>query len=276
MKKVCYVIALMCLVVGLNNSADAQENNSGYNPNSVYPVHESDIMFKKTVWRRMDLNEKVNRPFFSSGNEISRIIVDAVRAGLLTAYENDSLKTIMTKEKFLQNLVDPRTMPMDDGFGLEDDGWGAPKDKAAAGPSGPFPFLNRQISVLEIQEDLIFDKKRSRMIYDIQSITLVIPAKEFDTGIMRQVASFKYKDLVALFRNMPNEAIWFNRQNTAQHKNMADAFTLRLFNARITRVSNPDNSYITDIYSKNEKEGLMASQWIETQLMEFEHELWEY
>lgn len=279
MKKLCYcVIAFLCITLGFSSeSALAQEKSNGYNPNSIHPIHESNILYKKRVWRRMDLNEKINRPFFSTNNEISRVIIEAVKAGLITPYLNDSLTRVLPKDKFLENLIDPKTVPVeDDGLsGWEDDGWGNSSGKENVA-KGPFEFLPSKISILEIQEDLIFDKKRSRMYYDIQAISLTIPSKEFETGIEKRVASFRYKDLVQLFRSMPDEAIWFNRHNNSQHKNFADAFALRLFNARIIKVSNPDDAYLTDIYNKNEKEGIMASQWIENELMEFEHELWEF
>ncbi len=56
----------------LCGSAFAQEADTrGYNPLSLRPIHESDIMFKKTVWEVIDLREKQNRPFMSTYNEIT-------------------------------------------------------------------------------------------------------------------------------------------------------------------------------------------------------------
>jgi gliding motility associated protien GldN len=278
MRNVCYVIVFASLLLcGVNVSSYAQESASGYNPNSVYPIHDSNIMWKKRVWRRMDLNEKANRPFFAYNNEITKIIIEATKAGLIFPYENDSLKTRMSKEKFLENLIDPRTIPVDDddfGFDSGDDGWGANNEEKVS--TGPAEFFPNQITVMEIMEDMIFDKNRSRLYYDIQAVTLILPAKLFETGMLKPVATYKFKDLVQLFRSMPEEAIWFNRQNHRQHRNLADAFDLRLFSARIIKVGNPDDHSIVDVYNKSPKEGIMASQWLENELMEFEHELWEF
>ena len=91
-----------------------------------------------------------------------------------------------------------------------------------------------------------------------------------------QLEHLDIKTWVELFRSMPEEAIWFNPQNSAQHRNLADAFELRLFNARITKVSNPQNLEIMDIYSASQKEGLIKSMQIEQELIEFEHNLWEF
>ena len=53
----------------------------------------------------MDLNEKQNQPFFSKGNEITKYLMEWVQSGVLQPYRNDSLKTKITKEDFLKNLV---------------------------------------------------------------------------------------------------------------------------------------------------------------------------
>lgn len=299
MKKIGYVIVGCVLAsLGFGSAANAQEvASTGYNPNSVNPIHESNIMYKKTLWRRMDLKEKQNRPFFAFNNEITKIIIEAVKAGVLRPYENDSLKTRMSKEQFLENMKLPEVgggLTEEEkalGFGEEDaggwgdsGGWGdettdatgTEETEEAAVEEVSNEFLPNEVSVLEIKEDMIFDKKRSLMIYDIQSISLIIPAEKFETGLYRPVATFRYKDLVELFRSMPEEAIWFNPQNSAQHRNLADAFELRLFNGRITKISNPQNLEIMDIYSASQKEGLIKSLQIEQELIEFEHNLWEF
>ncbi|MCZ6692643.1 MAG: gliding motility protein GldN [Bacteroidetes bacterium] len=288
-KVVCLLIAVGFL--NLNpDSVMAQEQDLGINPNSIRPIHENDIMYKKRVWRRMDLKEKQNKGFFSVGNEITKIIIEAVKRGLLYPYDpkNDSLNIRFTKEQFLERIRLP-----DEGGGLseeekalgfseDDGGWGDEGD--GFGDAGPaeeveeevLEFLPSQITTLEIMEDAIFDKKRSRLYYDIQSIKLIIPAGEFETGLIRPVAVFKFKDLVELWKNMPGEAIWFNPQNSREHRNLADAFDLRLFSSRIIKVENPDDNFIVDVYSKSPKEGVMASQWYEDDLIQYEHDLWEF
>src|SRR5690606_28687775 len=169
-----------------------------------------------------------------------------------------------------------------DGGGGDAGGWGdetteTEETETAAATEEIFnEHLPNEVSILESKEDMIFDKKRSIMVYDIQSIRMIIPAEKFETGLYRPVATFRYKDLVELFRSMPEEAIWFNPQNSAQHRNLADAFELRLFNGRITKVSNPQNLEIMDIYSSSQKDGLIKSLQIEQELIEFEHNLWEF
>ncbi len=284
MKKVLTGVSLLVLLTGIfcvPSSLMAQEESLGYNENSVYPIPYSNQMFKRTVWRRMDLKEKQNQPFFSTSNEMTRIIINAVKDGILYPYEDDSLNKRMSKEKFLENLK----LPTDDdddfgateGFG-DDSGWGGGGDDAWGGQEevvGDQYYDATQLNIVRIKEDMIFDKVRSRLYYDIQSIEVIIPATEVATGIEKTVGVFKFKDLEQLFRSMPDRAIWYNRQNTAHHRNMADAFLLRLFSARVVRVSNPRNDWIQDLVP-SQKAALYKSQEEEYKLIEYEHNLWEY
>ena len=299
MKQLSYVLVLVFLAaLGSSSPAQAQETANYVNHNSTAGIPDYDIMYKKKLWRRMDLKEKQNRSFFAYNNEITKIIIEAVEAGVLFPYKNDSLKTRMSKEEFLENLKMPayggdelteeeKAMGFTEDDGWGDDGWGDEGDTGWGDEEGTTEetteevsadyFFPNDISVLEIVEDWIFDKRRSRLFYDIQSIKLILPAEKFpETGLQREVATFKYKDLEDLFRSMPEEALWFNPQNSAEHKNLADAFLLRLFSARLIKVANPEDSYISDIYNSSPKEGLIASQKIEQELLELEHELWEY
>lgn len=337
------------LVTG--GSAVAQEKASnGTNPLSVRAINENDIMMKKTLWRRIDLKEKQNQSMFSKNNEISKYLIEAVKAGLLVPYENDSVKTKMAPEKFQQRLVQPNATgglsaeeiaagfkedgaagandgwdkpkkedpkkAADDGWGTPkkeakpaDDGWGTPApkkkataknakgkkgakavqpveppkpavDSAALAAAAPKPmssdneYLAREFSILEVKEDWIFDRKRSRLFYDVQTVTLFLPADKNQAGLEVPVATFKYKDLDQLFRSDPKKFIWYNPQNQAQHKNLADAFDLRLFYGRITKVSNPQDNDLIGMFG--DRDGLMKSYQTEYELMEVEHGLWEY
>ncbi|ARK11772.1 gliding motility protein GldN [Fibrella sp. ES10-3-2-2] len=338
----------------MGGSAMAQErDNSKANSMSVRPIDDSDIMMKKTLWRRIDLKETQNRSMFAKGNEITKYLIEAVKAGLLDAYENDSCVKKISPEKFHERLLipnqegglskeeieagfgkpadtkgdgwgtDPKKQdapktaakkPVDDGWGTPapkatakpaDDGWGAPapkkttakstkgkkgakttqpvapvvpKDTVAVAQTAPVmtgdEYFPKELSVLEVKEDWIFDKKRSRLYYDIQTVKMLLPADKNAAGFEVPVATFKYKDLDKLFRSDPKKFVWYNTQNQAQHKNLADAFDLRLFYGRITKVANPEDKELVGIYG--DKEGLLKSYQAEYDLMEIEHGLWEY
>jgi hypothetical protein len=298
------------LLVGIclmSFGAWAQETSLNPNPNSAHPIDEADIQYRAQIWRRMDLNEKINQPFFAENNQISKFLIEGVKAGLLTPYSNDSLNTKLSLEQFLDRLklkgklenggltaeeiaagfggdAKPAAAPATGGG--SDDGWGTKKaetskaEKPAAddfdkGPilAGVEYYIPKQLSILEIKEDAIIDRKRSRLYFDIQAITLKIPASQSDAGLEDIVASFRFKDVYKFFKNNPN-CIWFNSTNEMQHRNMADAFDLRFFSARIIKKGNAANKDIFDQFGDG-KEALKKSQKLEQQLQDKEAEMWE-
>jgi gliding motility associated protien GldN len=199
----------------------------------------------------------------------------------------------------------PKKDPKKKEVAVEDDGWGPPKPKKSNKKGAkaevakkeeppvvePAPVDNFQqaatmvleeeffpsdINLLEIKEDWTFDKKRSRLYNDIQTLTLLIPSdKNTATGLEVPIASFRYKDVERLFRSDPKKYIWYNSHNIAQNKNLADAFDLRLFWGRITKYSNANDKAFLDMYN-GDKEALDKSLNYEQQLMEIESGFWEY
>jgi len=84
----------MFLVWGFSKIGYAQDPS-----NSIYSVSNEDKMYRMTIWRRVYMKEKINQSFFARNREISRLLIDAVRDGLLIPYVNDSLDRRMTKEE---------------------------------------------------------------------------------------------------------------------------------------------------------------------------------
>ena len=281
---------LIVLFISISGLCFAQpEMVDGVNKYSTKGIHESDIMYQKYIWRSVDLREKQNQPIFSKSKEITRVIIEAVKEGLVTPYLNDSLEesSIVTKEEFMKAIEIPSMEAEVSEEDLafmenEDDDWGDEGDEegedAAPVVKGADLFFPKDLYQLQIKENLVFDKQRSVMYHDILAITMLVPADHPDNikGIELPIASFSYKELQEkVFRDNPN-AIWYNPYNDAEHKSLADAFELRLFSSYIIKISNPNDDYLVDIYGGEPKTGIMASQWKEFELLEFEHNLWEF
>jgi gliding motility associated protien GldN len=271
-----------------------EDTGGGFNKYSTRPIHESDVMYQKTLIRAVDLREKQNKPMFSQNRWITKLIIEAVKRGDITPYTTDSLEEggKLTIEEFTKAMSIGGAVPTDmevldaiqnkinDGsldVAGDTSGTYAKTLAELIGASGAGEFMPRDLYQMEIKENIIFDKQRSRMYYDIHSITMKIPADHPDNkkGIELAVASFSYRDLVEkVFKDNPN-AIWFNPQNDAQHKSLADAFELRLFSSYIIKVSNPKDEMLQDTYG-DPQIGIMASQWAAFTLLEYEHNLWEF
>lgn len=275
-----------------------------YNPNSVSPIPRYEQLYRIRVWREVDLREKQNEGFFSKNAEISKLLIEAVKSGeIAQVYANDSLTTTMSKSDFYQLLVqtqgssypawDPATnyITQSDIVSYNGKNYEAQTDNIGKNPETSLNdwsvtaagraslYLYSDMTKLRIMEDVIFDRRRSRLYYDIQAIQLVVPGTSTSTGVDNELGWISFKEAEKVFRNHPREAVWFNRYNTSENKNFADAFLLRLFHPVIYKVENPDDSSIADIYRENGrpyKEGVWARQWEEIRLMEKEHNLWEY
>ncbi|UII22041.1 type IX secretion system protein PorN/GldN [Fulvivirga ligni] len=271
-----------------------------YNPNSIEPIARYEHLFKRRVWRTIDLQEKQNKGFFARGGEITGFILDAIKSGeLVDLYTNDSLTSKMGKDEFMQRLVYQPGLeiaPWEAGVeyyegdqvkyngkvysAIFDEVTSIPSDspddwEETPGVGDAILFLPRQITIMRLMEDMIFDKRRSRLYYKPQSIQLIIPGSYTLDGVELPLVVLKYKDLHKLFKDHPESAIWINRYNSAENKNFADAFELREFRSTLFKFENPDDDPIVDMY-KNRMEAVMASEWWEMELMEKEHNLWEY
>ena len=283
-----FVLFVLLSISSVDNTYSQAEVSNGYNPLSLRQVHESYLMWKRTLWRRVDLKEKQNKPFFAMNRELSKIIISAVERGVLIPYRSDSVNdaNVMSRDDFLIN-IQQENLDAEDDFddgGFEDDPFAAAfeDDPFATDEeeveTGPIFIPNREFSIFEIKEDLYFDRIHSRIYFDIQSISMYLPGDSFYnlTGVEKPVASFRFIDLYNLFKSMPKEAIWFNDSNIAQHKNLGDAFLLRLFKGIIVKIANADDVRVSELYAKSRKDGIMASFKVEQDLMEWEANLWEY
>lgn len=281
------ILSLLVTLAFASVSLSQEMDDNGHNFYSVRPIRKADIMFKKTIWYSIDLREKQNEPFFAVNNQITKIIIDAVKAGVLRPFKNDSLNTRLTRDEFLENLKIPgadeglSAEDMAMGFGGGDDAWGGGDDwgggagGAKAADAGSDEFFPKDIHLLEIKVDQIFDRKRSRMYNDIQSIKLTIPGDLYPTGIDKDLAVFSYKELVEnVFKDNP-QAIWYNAQNSAENRNLSDAFDLMLFSGRIVKYNNPKNAMVVDLYGEGEP-ALIKSLEYKFKLVDYEHEVWCY
>lgn len=281
----------------------AQPEEVQYNPNSLNPIPRYEHLYKLRVWRIIDLREKQNKGFFARNGEITKLIMDAATSGeLAEIFRTDSLRQKYTKDEFLAQLVsqqgqsfpawDPAsTYYLYDVISFNGNNYECQIDNnvginPSTAQNGEWlvstqgkaqTYLPQQVYRLNMVEDVIFDKRRSRLYYDIQALEL--SAFDDNTGTFKSLGWFKYKDLERLFRNNLEKAIWFNRQNTAENKNYADAFLLRLFKGVIDKIENPDDFTIEDVYRANSRpyyESVWAREWAEMMLMEKEHNLWEF
>ncbi|WP_375558999.1 hypothetical protein ACE193_14810 [Bernardetia sp. OM2101] len=174
----------------LSSSVKAQtvsdSSNQHFNQNKVYENH---ISYQKTVWRRSSLKEKQNQPFFVKGNEITKLMIDAVKLGIIQPYQNDSLTTYLSLEEFLENLhyeelnLTEEELMMSCWTGFKTKNWSTEDSIDSKNKINQenkvisTEYQAKQCYLLETKTITFFDKKRSRMIHDIQTISIILPAE---------------------------------------------------------------------------------------------------
>ena len=245
----------------------------------VKPNH---IMWKKTLFRRLNLTQKQNQPFNSRNSELSALMIQGAKEGLLQPYMSDSCLRPMPDEEFIMALQYEVQGGGDDFGGGFGGGFGDEAEEESEGDGKKYNDIDpTEFNKIYIKEDLIFDRNRSRMYYYIRSLTLGIPANpNYEIQFEKKVASFRYDDVVKLFRGpFKDKALWFNEQNPGAHVNLADALELRLFNAPVIGVSNSQNLDIRQMYgdqiAQDPMKAMILQEQAEMELMEYESYLWE-
>ena len=230
MKSITLSIAIL-LLVSLCKASDDDK-----------PFQSSNTMWSKQITRALDLREKQNQPLFSTNQQITKILIDGVKSGQLTAYASDSLINSLSVTEFLTKIEIPREPDQDTSYMTE---WEKEEYMASlASNTDAEYFFPQDFYQKELKETLLFDKERSQMKYDIQSLTFFFPADHVDNerGIQMHIGSFDYKQVEQYFIDNAN-TIWYNPNNDREHRSLADAFKLRLFSSYIIKVSNPNNEF---------------------------------
>lgn len=295
-------LSLVLLFIGFCTGAQAQLDTI-YNLNSVERIPYYEQLYRYKVWRVVDLNEKQNQGFKSAQSDIANFLLKSIKSGAITAY-NDSLTTALKPEVILvsnQAVNEPdfdpkkRYQTTETAFykgrnyqsSRNDNLGNLPSDASwweLTGNQTDF-FTKDNIVAIQIIEDVIFDKRRSRMYYDIQSIGLL--AQKSGSTDINPIAFIQYRDFYDLVEKTAHSkamkdrdvVMWRNRYNPSENRTFNDAFKLRLFHGVIEKVENPQDRSIQQIYELNGRtygESIFARWEEEMKMMEKEHNLWEY
>lgn len=293
------VVAVLLVVLG--SSAFAQQDTIA-NPNSIDKIPFYEQLYRFRVWRNVNLREKQNAGFKSAKSDIGDFLIKAIKSGSLIAYDGDSVRAAYKPEEVLvlnTAVQAPAYNPQQNYTTTEEVSYQGKNYASTRNDNvGHLPTDNQwweltqnqtdfltagQIAELQIVEDVIFDKRRSRLYYDIQYIGIIV---EKD-GQYNPKGFFYYKDFVKLVEKAAHsknlderdKVQWRNRYNPSENKSFTDAFKLRLFHGIIEKVENPDDRTIQSIYENNGRtygESVFARWEEEMKLMEKEHNLWEY
>lgn len=232
-------------------------------------IRSVDVMYSKRVWREIDLRDRLNASFASPKSRLIDILMKAIMAGELTAYDpiptkedpnGDSFKTPLDPSKLMSNIADSVFVPEFDSEGNQ-----------IGGQFQSGEFNTDSIFKFRIKEDWIFDKQRSVFEPRIIGIAPLIPIKAADVYLDPQPAFWVY--FPEARHILVNKEV-VNRNNDATGLSYDDVFIKRIFSSYVVKQSNPE-----DLRIKDYKEGvdrLYESEKIKQTLLNYEHDLWSY
>ena len=250
---------------------DVYEKNhvSQKKPIPYVPIREADVMWAKDIWRIIDLREKLNQPLYFPTTSIGKrmsffgLVMYGVREHNLHAFKDDK-----------NNLFSSKTMI---GYKEIVEALGA--DTLLG---GEVRLKTNLVKQLLVKEKWFFDKQHSTMKVQIVGIapikvynkTLIdangneTVSPEVSREILFWISFLEFRDLFAQYEI-------YNRFSDAQNISFDDLFMQRRFASYIYGESNVyENRYLTDYLVGDDI--LYESEKIKNDLMEMEHDLWEY
>lgn len=238
-------------------------------------IRESDAAYVKRVWREIDVREKMNQFLASPKQRLIDIIMDAVAAGELTAYDatqdkdndpdGDAFYKPLTPAQAKGQMADSVLVDKFDKNTGEKIG-----STMQAGEFNPDSIIK-----FRLKEDWVFDRQRS--IFEPRIIGIAPMKKQKLNGpvsglnIDYQPAFWiRFPDLRPILAT--KEAV--NRSNDNTGLSFDDIFLKRIFTSYIVKVSNDRDERIKDYAQGIDR--LAESERIKKELMDWELNLWQY
>lgn len=236
------------------------------------PLRENDVMWKKRVWREIDIRERQNAAFQYPGDDQTgggyfiEILLDAIKKGKIKAYSNldDRFTTALTKDQIIEILIgEPDTLMVEDPI------TGELTMRITQGEFNP-----SIVTKYRLKEDWIFDRNLGRMVVRIIGLAPIRDIIDENTGQYRTsqaVFWLYYPEL----RPMLAQYEVFNPQNDIARMTWNDFFENRFFSSKIIKTSNPFDMSYRDRRMSN-LEALYEGQKDAEMLFNKEHDMWVY
>lgn len=227
-------------------------------------VHEKDVFWEKRVWREVDTREKMNHVFVSPHGPLITTIMDAAKEGDITLYStwDDQFKQALTQDE-IQGLMSSRdTVTIFDPTSLNDTAIVV------------YNEMNwEDIQKYRIKEVWFFDEETSSLGVRILGIAPIINRYSDKGDLMNSGPMFwaYYPELRKTFAQTET----FNPMNDGARLSWDDIFEARLFSSYVIKENNIHDRRIKD-YTTNGVNALLESERIQSEIFNFEHDLWSY
>ncbi len=246
-------------------------------------VDDRDILWSKTIWEVVDLDERVNFPLYypldtinigSDRRSLYDVLMKNIKNGKL---EDVYVDSYFTEKRKFSDLEATLTKIDTTDLGYE---------QINAGEELSEEFVNRRdITAAEIEEYRIkgiwyFDKRQGELKYRILGIAPVAP----DVNFIDDESVDPESNKVELFwvwypsaRQILHKAKVFNQRNSAQPLSFDMLLNSRRFNGMIYQEDNEHGDReITEYIADNALFQLLESNRIKEQIRDREQDMWAY
>jgi gliding motility associated protien GldN len=280
MKRAAFLILSFCFPAFMSLNAQSvlgdqpldgvykREHITTRKPIPYAPLREADVTFKRRVWRVLDLREKINLPLYFPIRETNgmRSLADLLYRAVteevsLRVYSNGSddfsVEVTPTEVRKITNKTYERTVPslidpsIDSTVVITEE------------------FSPSRVKKFLIKEEWFFDRQRSVLDVRILGICPLYENEDKDKGDTPLFWIYfpEARTLLAQYDI-------FNRSNPAERRSFDDMFWKRQFSSYIVKEENVYDRSINE-YKKG-MDALLESQRIKEEIINFEHDLWEF
>ncbi|MFZ1560894.1 MAG: gliding motility protein GldN [Saprospiraceae bacterium] len=235
------------------------------------PIREGDISWEKRIQRVIDTREKMNLPFRSRELNLFTTFRTMIENGEITVFSYEDFKAVMTKEDMAKKMSKQDTL-----YDLNPDTY----EEVIKIVQNEINW--ERIDQYRVKEVWYFDKQRSVMDVRILGIApLYASDKDIENNITPYPLFWVYYPEA---RTALSKHRVFNEENDIAPMTWADLFDSRIFSSYIYKRSNVLDNRLVDYFEVDPEDTsnrtgidrLLLSEKIKNELLNFEHDLWEY
>ena len=265
--------------VGQLNEQQVEANDES--PLAYGYVDDRDILWSKTIWEIVDLDQRINFPYYYPTDTLNlapdrRSLFDILKINLSRGKIKEVYKTAYFNEKLtypeiLESLVLVDTLDI----GKEQINNGEPLDPSYV---LRFNITSKEIRQYRIKGTWYFNKRLGELKYRLLAICPVAP----DVNSLTKSEEEQDNDLVELFwiwypdaREVLNKSKVFNNRNSSQPITYDVMLNSRRFNSIIYKEENVYEDREIDAYIfEDALRQLLESERIKSVIRDFEQDMW--